>query len=53
MAKMTENLFPRIENLGIYFCILGAEGVEAKAAGTAVTRFCGLLGTKSSDLGPR
>lgn len=53
MAKMTENLFPGIENPGIYFCILGAEGIEAKAAGTDVTRFCDLLGTKSSDLGPR
>ena len=35
MAKRAESLFPRIENLGIYFCILGE---EAKPAGTAVTK---------------
>jgi len=35
MAKMAESLFPRVENLGIYFCVLGE---EAKPAGTAVTK---------------
>ena len=29
MAKMAESLFPRIENLGIYFCILGEEAKPA------------------------
>ena len=35
MAKMAESLFPRIESLGIYFCVLGE---EAKPAGTAVIK---------------
>lgn len=35
MAKMAESLFPRIESLGICFCVLGE---EAKLAGTAVLK---------------
>ena len=35
MAKMAESLFPRIQNLGIYLCVLGE---KAKPAGTAVTQ---------------